>query len=214
MIFQKNTFWVLLSLSQGYIFSAPLIQKINNQSSFGFLILNHSDLSSCSLQDKKIIIEARSVYNNSFLLEFGQPGLVLRPVYYLDSMSGEKIDLTDSDNNFVEEKINQAFLAWKKNFGSRKRQPSELWFEKWVGKDLIVTPHTVSIFGYLNNWSRVVVKNNNNHHHEWVKFAKGIFSKEVLELDIDQNKHKGVFASVKTLHGEGGVCIEGTVERL
>ena len=89
-----------------------------------------------------------------------------------------------------------------------------MWFEKWVGKDLIITPHTVSIFGYLNNWSRVVVKNNNNHHHEWIKFAKGIFSKEILELDIDQTKHKGVFALVKTLHGEGGVCIEGTVERI
>ena len=214
MVLQKNTFLILLSMAQGNIFSAPLIQKISNQSSFGFLVLNHSDVSSCSLQGKDIVIDAHSIYNQSFLLEFGHPGLILRPVYYLDLKTNEKISLIDDDNNFVPEKIQEAFMAWKKNVGSKKRQPAQMWFEKWVGKDLIITPHTVSIFGYLNNWSRVVVKNNNNHHHEWIKFAKGIFSKEILELDIDQTKHKGVFALVKTLHGEGGVCIEGTVERI
>jgi hypothetical protein len=222
----KNAFWVLLVFFQTDLFSAPLIQKIINQSDFGFVILKHSDMSSCSLSPseirKNIVIDAHAVFNQPFLLEIGQPSLVLRPIYYENSQTHEKIVLTDDMFEYVPENIEQAFIAWKKNTGSRKKQTAQEWFDGWVGKDVTVTPYTVSIFGYLNNWSRVVVKNSSKKKpkrsvkdaDEWIKFAKGIFSKEVLELEIDQSKHRGVFGFVQMFHGEGGVCIDGAVERI
>ena len=222
----KNVILVLLVSSQAKLFAAPLIQKINNKSDFGFVVLKHSDLSSCSLTPsetrKNIVIDAHSIFNQSFLLEVGQPSLVLRPIYYQDCQTNEKVALADDTFEYVTENIEQAFVVWKKNTGSRKKQTAQEWFDGWVGKDITVTPYTVSIFGYLNNWSRVIVRNNVKkkakrsikNPDEWIKFAKGIFSKEVLELDIDQSKHRGVLGFVKMFHGEGGICIDGAVERI
>ena len=218
---QKSLVLSFLVLTYVDIVAAPLIQKINNRSSFGFVVLKHSDISSCSLNNKNILIEARTVFHQDFLLEIGHPSLELRPVYYFDTQTNQKIAMTDEVYNYIPEKIQQAYEAWKKNVGSRKKQTSKEWFDGWVGQDLRVTPHIVSIFGYLNNWSRVVVenkikkhKNNMKKSDAWIKFAKGIFSKEVLELDIEEYRHNGVFGSVKIIHGEGGVCIDGRVERI
>jgi hypothetical protein len=109
----------------------------------------------------------------------------------------------------------------EKNTGSKKRQLAHEWLQHWVGQDLIVIPQTTSIFGYLNNWSRVVVANKTKKHKsnfkrrdDWIKFAKGIFSKEILELDIEESRSNGIIGSVKIMHGEGGVCIDGAVARI
>jgi hypothetical protein len=111
---QRSLLFCVLMFTQASVVAAPLIQKIDNRTSFGFVVLKHSDLSSCSLQDKNIVIDAHSVFNQAFLLEIGQHSLELRPIYYLDAQTNQKIAMTDDAYNYVSEKIQHAYEAWRK----------------------------------------------------------------------------------------------------
>ncbi len=186
--------------------AAPMIQKINNHTNIGFVILEHSDTSSCSLQGRGKIIEARSSFSDAFLLEPGKPSLVLRPIYYFDIETNKPIFFADVNDQEIPEKLQDAYTVWKNEKISKRIKSPKAWLHDWIGLDLIVTPHDVEILGYLINWSRVEVKNNKKTHTAWLSFSKGIFSKLVLELDIKQHKTRGISATLKVLHGQGGFC--------
>ena len=94
------------------------------------------------------------------------------------------------------------------------RRKIKKWFENFVGGDLMVYPHKVEVCGYLLYLSRVQIKNQAKTESCWLNFGKGIFAKLHLELEIMQLKHKPIFAKIKVLHGEGGVCISGNVQRV
>lgn len=205
--------WVLF-LQVG-LQAAPLIQKIVNSSDFGLLILSHSDSSSCSLHGKSIIIKPHDNFNHEFLLELGQPSLTLRPVYFQDPTSKKVAWLTDQSYQYNSELVGQAFELWKKQRKLyRYKRNQQEWLEQWVGLDMSVLPHQVEMLGYLLNLSRVAIYNNHHQHVQWLSFSKGIFSKLVLELHISQNRRKGLFGKIQILHGEGGICTNGTIERL
>ncbi|OGB86117.1 hypothetical protein A3J41_02990 [candidate division TM6 bacterium RIFCSPHIGHO2_12_FULL_38_8] len=197
-----------------HVHSAPLISKIVNNSDFGYVILEHSDGSSCSLAGKNVIIDARSQFDHEFLLERGVPSVLLRPIYFLDPKTKQKILFVDDSYNFIPERLDQAHELWKENKGHKKFNESQLWMNLLVGLDISVVPHEVEIFGYLLNLSRVMVKNNIKQQVTWISFAKGIFSKLALELEVTQHRRKGIRANIKVLHGEGGVCVDGVIERL
>lgn len=193
--------------------AAPLISKIVNHSDFGYVIVEHSDNSSCSLADKGIVIDAKSEFLHEFLLEPGKPSVRLRPVYYLDAKTSKKITFVDQNYEIVPELLDVAHELWKNGKGNKKFKKSEDWLNLLIGMDITVVPHEVEIFGYLLNLSRVIVKNNiHKPQIKWISFAKGIFSKLALELDITQHRRKGIRANMKVLHGEGGVCVETVVD--
>lgn len=197
-----------------HLSAAPLIQKIINHSDFGFVILEHSDTSSCSLSKRGVIIDAQSVFEHEFLLERGKPSVVLRPIYYLNPVAKKKITFVDDRYNFDQEKLEQAYRLWKTIKGTKKFINPEIWMSSWVGNDISVVPHEVEIFGYLINLSRVVIKNNKHQQAHWLSFSKGIFSKLIVEVEITQHLFKGIKARINLLHGEGGVCSNGIVEKL
>lgn len=205
--------WMLL-LHAG-LQSAPLIQKVVNNSDFGLLVLEHSDSSSCSLQGKSVIIKPQETFNQEFLLELGQPSLTLRPVYYQDPVTKQIAWLTDTAYQYNSARVDQAFELWKKQKKIYKyKKTAQEWLHDWVGLDIAVVPHQVEMLGYLLNLSRVAIYNASHQHMQWLSFSKGIFSKLVLELRIQQHKKKGLWGKIHMLHGEGGICNNGVVERL
>jgi len=68
----------LIACFQQYMITAPLIQKITNDTDFAFVILSHSDNSDCSLSGKSVIIQPRSSFTHEFLIELGETSLVMR----------------------------------------------------------------------------------------------------------------------------------------
>lgn len=211
---QKSLYLNLLLFISCRLGAAPLIQKVVNNSNFGFMVVLHSDLSTCTFHDKKMIIDAQSTFEHQFLLELGKPSLVLRPVYFLEKKSGVKVWLVDAENKYNQESIKKAHELFRRENKSKKFKHEVDWLHNFVGLDIALIPHEVEIFGYLVNLSRVMMRNNIKQHVQWLSFAKGIFSKLVIELDINQHRSRGVFAKVKVLHGQGGVCSNGIIERI
>ena len=210
--------------------AAPLIQRIINNSDIGFVIFEHSDTSSCSLANKHMIVPARAVFEHEFLLELGKPSVVLRPIYYLEPRSKEKIVFVNHNYELVPEKLQAAYELWKASQKNKKQSSQNtghslhnkknskahhVWLADWVGLDVSVVPHEVEIFGYLINLSRVMIKNNKHQQVHWLSFSKGIFSQLIVELELNQSRFgKGIKPKMKLFHGEGGVCTDGIVERL
>ena len=195
------------------IFAVPVIQKIENKTNFGFVVLKHSDVSSCSLQNRSIVIDAHSSYVSPFLFEVKKSSLELRPIYYRDPKTFEKYMLTDELFAYAPDRINQAYEHWKYH-GMKKIDSSKKWLEQWIGKDLVIEAYSLEVFGYLIDWSRVIIKNAKHNFFNWIKFAKGVFSEEMLELVLEEHKNKGVYGTMRVMHGEGGVCINGAVEKI
>ncbi len=206
--------WLLFA--QSMVYTTPLIQKIVNNTDFGLLILSHSDSSGCSLQNKSIIIKPHDVFNHAFLLESGEPSLVLRPVYYKAPFLEKIIWLTDqSAYQYQSNLVSQAYVAWKQQIKkSSYKKNAQYWLHQWIGLDVSVIPHQVEMLGYLLNLSRVTISNNHHKHTQWMSFSKGVFSKLVLELHISQSSRKGLLGKIIILHGEGGICSDGIIERL
>lgn len=207
------------------VVTAPLIQKVTNKTDFGFAVVKHTDDSSCSLRGKSIIIQPKSEFVHEFLLELGDPSLVLRPVFYQHPKTKKIVWLTNKNFDYNPSLIESAYLLFKssKHKDQNKRhQKSERaykkaldhWFETWVGQDICVVPHQVEMLGYLRDSSRILIYNKDHKHEEWLSFSKGIFSKLVLEVELHQYKQQGIVGKLIVLHGEGGVCSDGIVERL
>jgi len=206
---------ILVASCQPYLVTAPLIQKITNDTDFSFVILSHSDNSDCSLSSKSVIIKPRSEFTHEFLIELGEPSLVLRPVSYTDPVNHKVAWLTDESYEYKPLMVEDAFQLYRtQRFSVKCRNSSMIWLDRWIGRDLFVIPNQVEMLGYLLDLSRIAVVNSRHQHVQWLSFSKGIFSKLVLELSIKQTRSHGVQPKLKILHGEGGVCTNGAVERL
>jgi hypothetical protein len=94
------------------------------------------------------------------------------------------------------------------------KQNAQSWFNGWVGQDVSLIFDPLEIFGYLLDLSRVRIQNFSHEHVQWLSFAKGIFSKLVLNLYLDIQPRKGVITKVVVVHGPGGICTNGVVERI
>lgn len=211
----------VVSFFMVHLHAAPVIQSIVNDSDFGFVIIEHSDASDCSLSNRGVVIGAHSKFTHEFLLEIGKPSIVLRPVYYKDPFTKKKIWFVDDSYHFNPEKIQEVYDLWFETKGAKEFKTPDDWMNHWLGRDITVVPHEVEISGYLVNLSRVVVKNNKgisksrkDKQVAWLSFSKGIFSKLIVELDINQTMGKGVYPTIQIFHGEGGVCSHGIVERI
>ena len=206
---------LLILFVSSYITNAvPLVQNITNETQVGFEIISYSDKSTCSSHLNCRVIDSQSRFYNEFLLERGKPSLVLRPIYYMDRATGIKVSLVNEEKQFDNNSIEHAYELWKTARNKKKFKNAQDWFKHWVGQDILVVPHTSEIFGYLINLSRVHISNSAKEHGTWLSFAKGVFAKLVLEIDIKQNSHKGIIPIIKVIPGEGGVCSNGMIERL
>jgi len=201
-------------LQQAVCIAAPVVQKIVNDTDFGFLILYHGDTSECTLHDKYKIIQPRTIFNHEFLLEVGTKGLVLRPVFYKDKQNDEVFWLTDQGTyEYDPTLIEQAYEHWRSNnIGKKYKGDFESWMKDWVGSDIFVAYDPVELLGYLLYLSRVRISNLNYNHTQWLSFAKGIFSKLMLEFGLSQSRRTGVLGKISVLHGQGGICNSGVIE--
>lgn len=205
-----------LVLQQAVCFAAPIVQKISNNTDFGFLIVYHDDTSECSLHNKNKIIEPKSVFNYEFLLEVNTKGLVLRPAFYRDPKENKIFWLIDQKScEYNDELVQKAYDRWHENKDFRKyKENPQVWMKQWVGGDISLTFDPVELLGYLLYLSRVRISNLNYNHTQWLSFAKGIFSKLMLELRLAQDRKTGLFGAVSVQHGQGGICNSGVVERI
>ncbi len=196
--------------------AAPIVQKIVNDTDFAFLILDHSDTSPCSLKDKFMIIQPRTIFNHEFLLETGTKGLVLRPIFYKDQNNNTVSWLTDQNSyEYDDAFIENAYNSWSLGKSTRKyKHDSEIWMRNWLGGDISVKYDPVEFLGYLLYLSRVRISNSNSYHTQWLSFAKGIFSKLMLELRLSQKTSKGIAGVVSVQHGQGGICNDGAIEKI
>ncbi|MBI2352891.1 hypothetical protein HYV11_01445 [Candidatus Dependentiae bacterium] len=198
--------------------TAPIVQKIVNNTDIGYVIIYHNDQSPCSFQNLNKTIDARSVFHQEFLLErhkkHGQSSLTLRPLYYYDALNQQKYLLLDKQLHFDDKKIYAAYHAWKKNNFKRKFNSALDWLQNWIGNDLLVIPNVFEALGYLIFFSRIHVKNDIKKHAQWLSFSKGIFSRLVIEIDLVQHPKKGISPTLKTIAGEGGICLDGSIDRL
>lgn len=196
--------------------AAPIVQKIVNDTDFGFLIVYHGDTSECTLHNKYKIIEPRTIFNHEFLLEVATKGLVLRPIFYKNQEKDEVFWLTDQKTyEYNDELIEHAYEHWKSNKFTRKyKNDPQAWMKNWIGSDISVTYDPLEFLGYLLYLSRVRISNLNYNHTQWLSFAKGIFSKLILELHLSQSKKSGILGKISVEHGEGGICNSGVVERI
>lgn len=220
--------------------AAPMVQKIINKSQIDFIVVLHSDASSCSLRKKNIKIEANSSFVGDFLLEpsvklkksisfqsssrktkhssnlknIDKASLILRPAYYYDDMTKTRIPLLNKDKMFDNEMVKKAYAAWKSSGKKRKFNDAQHWLDRWIGKDIVVVPDVLEASGYIMHLSRIRISNQARDHAQWLSYAKGIFSRLVVDIQIDQHDRKGVIPSLKVTPGEGGICIGGAVERI
>ena len=221
-VIRLQTFIQITVFSSFFIMSlhpVPMISKINNKSDFGFVVFSHSDSSSCSAKNQEI--QAQSEFNQALLLESiksnkkSAPTVVLRPIYFLDPVTQQKIIFLDKNYEIIPDGLQKAYALWMQGTGNKKFKNPQSWLQSFVGMDIEIMPNEVEMFGYLLNLSRVVVKNNLGYpQKKWISFAKGIFSKLALEVEIIQHKRKGIRLKLHVLHGEGGVCVDGNVESL
>lgn len=213
---EKIKYYVILVCLQGYFFAAPVVQKVCNDTDFGYYILLHGDSSECTLHNKSIIIHPKTIFLHEFLLEKGQQGLILRPVFYKDSSSGKIFWLVNQDTyEYDQDLVKKAYNAWKKKDSNRKyKNGYQVWLDEWIGQDISVAFDPLELFGYLLDLSRIRIKNFNHQHVQWLSFAKGIFSKLILNFKITTLSRKGIIGKVSVGHGQGGICSNGLVERI
>lgn len=200
---------------------APIVQKVTNKSEIGFVVLFHNDASPCSLvsktNNKENIIDAFGSFSNEFLLvreDSKKPSLILRPKYYFDTKTEKKFELLDEHKNFDMEKIEAAYTAWKLNGKKRVFQNAQAWLARWVGKDIVVVPDSTEIFGYLNHKTRARISNSIKEHGQWLSHAKGVFAHLILEIEVTQHDRKGIRPVIRVSSGEGGICLNGAVDRI
>lgn len=209
--------WGLL-VNSWLVQAAPLVQNIVNKSDVGYVIVFHSDNSSCSVQNKNLVIEARSYSKKPFLLERhkkgGKSSLILRPLYYQDKATNTKMPLLNQQHQYDPKFIEAAYQAWIESGKKRKFADAQDWLKHWVGGDIHVIPDVLQAHGYLVNMSRIHIYNTIKEHAQWLSFSKGVFSRLMVEIDIVQHDRKGIKPSLKVIAGEGGFCTEELIKKL
>lgn len=239
MDIRKMLAWALF-ISSSIDQAAPMVEKIVNKSQVGFIVVLHSDASSCSLSAKNILIDAHAVLVEDFLLEPSlklekasladdsvrklansydlkkteKASLILRPAYYYNESTQQQMSLLNDENLFDDEKVEKAYIAWKNSGKKRKFNDAQHWLDRWVGKDIMVVPDALEATGYIMHLVRIRISNQARDHGQWLSKAKGVFSRLIVEIEIDQHDRRGIIPSLKVSTGEGGICTGGVVDRI
>ena len=191
----------------------PMIRKIENNTPFLYKVIAHNDMSDCSDFNNGKIVEIKpfSVYERPFLLGFEKPGLLLRPIAYYDKRADIYYSLVDSVDEFDREKIEIAFLAWKKSGGFKYTKDLDRWLSEWLCGDVYLIHNHIEVFGYLSNIALTRIDNDKNYHVCMIDFSEGLYSKLFIDIMIEQRKKKGIIPHVKSFVGQGGFCQDGKV---
>ncbi|MBP6869974.1 hypothetical protein KBC04_03770 [Candidatus Babeliales bacterium] len=197
-----------------YVQAQPVIRKIDNRKTpFQFTVVSHNDLSDCSPVKKGqvITIEPYSLFKEPLLLGSEKPGLLLRPSAFYDKVNKKMYSFMDKNGLIDKHKLEKAFAAWKKTFGKKYKKSVDVWFAQWLCGDISLIHNHVEIFGYLLNISIARIDNQKNYHACMVDYSEGLFSRQVIDIIIDQKSNKGIIPHVKSFVGQGGLCQDGEI---
>lgn len=208
-----NFFWCIVLLFS-YIDAQPLIRVIDNRKTpFEWTIIGHNDISDCSpLKKGKIIkIPPYAIFKDQLLLGSDKPGLLLRPSAFYDKVHKKYYSFLDKQGNVDRQALEKAFDAWKKSCGNRYKKSVDVWFAQWLCGDISLIHNHVEVFGYLLNISIARIDNEKNYHACSIDYSEGLFSRQVIDIVIDQKSNKGIIPHVKSFVGQGGLCQDGKI---
>ncbi len=191
----------------------PLIRSIDNKTPFQFIIVGHNDMSDCSPlhTGKSIIIQPHSQFKDQLLLGFEKPGLRLRPSAFYDEHNKILYEFLDEHQQVDPYKLAQAFHAWKNIYNKKYKKDVDTWYAQWLCGDISLIHNHMEIFGYLLNISIARVDNKYNTHACTVDYSEGLFSRQVIDITINQKSKKGIMPHVKSFVGQGGICHDGKI---
>ena len=205
----------LCGLSIGSVFLAqPMIRLIENKTPFAFTMIAHNDgLSDCSpVYGGKIIrVEPFSKFTQPLLLGSDKPGLVLRPSGFFDKKNDKMYSFLDKNNDVDKKMLEQAFVAWQDARGKIYKKGLDVWFAQWICGDISFVHNHVEYIGYMLNISIAKIDNSSRYHACTVDYSKGLFSRLVVEITIEEHPRKGIVPHVKSFVGQGGLCQDGQV---
>ena len=214
MKFQLKFILCLVPVLILQIEAQPMIQKINNKTPFRWRIITHNDLSDCSpLHTGSVIeIEPLETFEAPLLLGSEKPGILLRPSAFYDKANQTTYSFLNEHGQIDKNKLEQAFRAWKKTVGKKyKKDDAQVWLAQWLCGDISLIHNHLEVFGYLLNISIARVDNHRNAHACMVDYSEGLFSRQVIEITIDQKSKKGIIPYVKSFVGQGGLCQDGKI---
>lgn len=191
----------------------PMIRSIHNKTPFQFTIINHNDLSDCSPLNggKTVKIEPYEKFEQKLLLGSEKPGLLLRPSAFYDKTHKKTYSFLDKHGQFDKDKITKAFNAWEKSRGKKYKKGVDVWLAQWLCGDISLIHNHIEVFGYLLNISIARIDNDKNAHACMVDYSEGLFSRQVIDIIIDQKSSKGIVPYVKSFVGQGGLCQDGDI---
>jgi hypothetical protein len=191
----------------------PMIRSIVNKTPFQFTIVSHNDLSDCSplRSGKTIKIEPYETFKQALLLGAEKPGLLLRPSAFYDKANKKTYSFLDKHEQINRHKLIQAFDAWEKSRGKKYKKGVDVWLAQWLCGDISLIHNHIEVFGYLLNISIARIDNQKNYHACMVDYSEGLFSRQVIDIIIDQKSNKGIVPHVKSFVGQGGLCQDGEI---
>jgi len=195
------------------IYAQPMIRSIHNKTPFQFTIVGHNDISDCSPlhNGKSITIDQNNTFKQQLLLGSEKPGLLLRPSAFYDKKTKVLYSFLDKHGQIDKDKLTQAFHAWEKSRGKKYKKGMEHWFVHWLCGDISLIHNHVEVFGYLLNISIARIDNEKTVHACMVDYSEGLFSRQVIDIIIDQKSRKGIIPRVKSFVGQGGLCQDGKI---
>lgn len=195
------------------IFAQPMIRSIHNKTPFQFTIVSHNDFSDCSPLKigKTVTIEPYQIFKMPLLLGAEKPGLLLRPSAFYDKAHNTTYSFLDKHGQINKKKLVKAFEAWKKSYGRKYKKSVDVWLAQWLCGDISLIHNHVEVFGYQLNISFARIDNDNNYHACMVDYSEGLFSRQIIDIIIDQKSKKGIIPHVKSFVGQGGLCQDGEV---
>jgi len=212
---KMNIGWVgcLLFMLISKVHAQPMIRLIQNNTPFQFTVIKHNDISDCSPlnSSKSVIIEPYETFQTPLLLGSDKPGLLLRPSAFYDRVTQKNYPFLDKHGHVDMKKLEKAFEAWKASQKKTYKKSAEVWLAQWVCGDISLIHNHVEVFGYLLNISIARIDNEHHHHACMVDYSEGLFSRQVIEIKIDQKSKKGIIPHVKSFVGQGGLCQDGKV---
>lgn len=209
----KSLLYILPNLVFISMHAQPIIRSIKNNTPFEFTIVKHNDISDCSpmRKGKVVRIEPNSTFSQQFLLGAEKPGLLLRPSGFYDKVHKVMYSFLDEKGSIDPVKVDIAFQAWKKSIRRKYTKSVEVWLAQWLCGDISLIHNHVEVFGYLLNISIARIDNDYNYHTCMVDYSEGLFSRQVIDIIIEQKSGKGIIPHVKSFVGQGGLCQNGTI---
>jgi len=122
--------------------------------------------------------------------------------------------LLNDANEYDMDKVDVAYQAFKKQFNRRSIVGPHAWLERWVGGDIVLRANIREVRGYVIHQSCIELGNKIHKESSWLNYSRSCFARLIVDKQIDQHEKKGVRPSMKVGVGEGGICKNGSVERV